>query len=111
MKFHVLKQAQIETLQAAIWYDDHQPSLGADFLADVEYAFEVIRTNANSLPPLETYHGRHDIRRVLLHRFPYAALVLLRTDEAIVLAMAHARRLHSTGCAVELTETRLGQYA
>jgi len=90
--FQVLPEAQGESIEAAIWYDDRQPSLGTEFLAEIRRAFDAIRTGASFLPRLETYSGPHDIRRTQLKRFPYAVIVLSRPEEVVVVAVAHTRR-------------------
>lgn len=92
MNFRVLPEAQGDAIEAAIWYDDHQLSLGAEFLAVVQRAFDQIRSASRSLSKLETYHGPHDVRRLLLKRFPYAVIVLYRPEETVVVAVAHTRR-------------------
>lgn len=92
MSFHVLPEAQGDAIEAAIWYDDRQPFLGTEFLAEVHRAFDKIRTGTSSLARLETYSGPHDIRRVFLKRFPYAVIVLCRFDDSVVVAVAHTRR-------------------
>ena len=92
MNFRVLPEAQGEAIEAANWYDDRQPDLGMEFLEEIRQAFDIIRNEADSLPRLETYTGTHDIRRVLLKRFPYAIIVLCRSNEMVVVAIAHTRR-------------------
>lgn len=92
MSFHVLPEAQGDAIEAAIWYDDRQPLLGTDFLAVVQQAFQSIQSSSRSLSKLETYNGPHDVRRLLLKRFPYAVIVLVRPTETIVVAVAHTHR-------------------
>lgn len=92
MSFQVLPEAQGDAIEAAIWYDDRQASLGTEFLAVVDQAFHQIRSGFRLLSKLETYNGPHDVRRLLLKRFPYAVIVLLRPDEILVVAVAHTRR-------------------
>jgi len=55
-------------------------------------AFDVIRENPRSAAQLEYYTGPHEIRRQMLHRFPYAVVYLCRPDEIVVVAVAHTRR-------------------
>lgn len=92
MIFRVLPEAQGEATEAALWYDDRQLSLGDEFLGEVAAAFDRIRQGPDSLSRMEHYAGRHDLRRVLLRRFPYAVIVLRRPDETLVVAVAHTRR-------------------
>ncbi|WP_437185264.1 hypothetical protein SH668x_002363 [Planctomicrobium sp. SH668] len=92
MNFRVLPEAQGDAIEAAIWYDDRQASLGTEFLAVAHQAFQLIQSGSQSLSKLETYHGPHDVRRLLLKRFPYAVVVLVRPEEVVVVAVAHTRR-------------------
>ena len=92
MNFRVLPEAQGDAIEAAIWYDDRQASLGTEFLAVVHQAFQLIQSDSGSLSKLETYQGPHDVRRLLLKRFPYAVIVLVRPEEVVVVAVAHTRR-------------------
>lgn len=92
VKFDVLPEALGEAIEAAVWYDDRQQSLGTEFLADLQFALDAIRAGTGSLARLETYSGPHDIRRVLLKRFPYAVVVVCRPEEVAVVAVAHTRR-------------------
>jgi toxin ParE1/3/4 len=92
MILRVLPEAQGEAIEAAVWYEDRQRSLGEEFLCEIETAFERIRQGVDFLSRLEPYSGLLDIRRVILRRFPYAVIVLWRTDEMIVVVIAHTRR-------------------
>lgn len=76
MNFRVLPEALGESIEAAVGYDDREPLLGSDFLAEVDRSFDGIRHETSSLAKLENYSGAHDIRRVFLKRFPYAVIVL-----------------------------------
>jgi toxin ParE1/3/4 len=81
-----------EAIAAAIWYEDRRSGLADDFLIEMRSAFDVIRENPRSAPQLEYYSGPHEIRRQMLHRFPYAVVYLCRHDEIVVVAVAHTRR-------------------
>ncbi|HEX6986059.1 MAG TPA: hypothetical protein VF170_11825 [Planctomycetaceae bacterium] len=92
MNHRVLPEADGEALEAALRYEDREPGLGNDFLAELERAFGSIRRDPGSLPRLEDYSGPHEIRRCMLRRFPYAVVFLDRPGEALVVAVAHTRR-------------------
>ena len=79
-------------MEAANWYDDQQEDLGMEFLEEVRHTLEKIRNGDRALSRLETYSGPHDIRRVLLNRFPYTVIVMCRPEELTVVAVAHTRR-------------------
>lgn len=65
---------------------------GSEFLTEIADAFGRIRSNAVSCAPLESYHGRYDVRRCLLNRFPYLVIFDNRPEEVLVVAIAHVRR-------------------
>jgi plasmid stabilization system protein ParE len=99
VRFIVLPEAEGDAIAAAVWYEDQKPGLADEFLAEIGAAFEMVRQNSQSASLLEYYSGHHEIRRRLLHRFPYAVVYLCRGEETIVVAITHARRqpLHWLG--------------
>ena len=92
MNFRVLPAADGEAIAAALWYEDRRSGLADDFFIEMRSAFDVIRENPLSAPQLEYYSGPHEIRRRMLHRFPYAVVYVCRPDEIVVVAVAHTRR-------------------
>lgn len=92
MIVRILPEALHEATEPAIWYSDRQSTLGASFIAAIEQAFQTIQLDPDSLSPLETYEGPHDIRRLQLKCFPYLVICLYRPDEILVVAIAHTRR-------------------
>ena len=92
MNFRVMPVADGESIAAAIWYEERRSGLADDFLIEMRSAFDVIRENPRNAPQLEYYSGPHEIRRQMLHRFPYAVVYLCRPNEIVVVAVAHTRR-------------------
>jgi plasmid stabilization system protein ParE len=92
VNFRVLPVADGEAIATAIWYEDRRPGLADDFFTQMRSAFELIRQDPLSAPKLEYYSGPHEIRRRMLHRFPYAVVYLCRSDEIVVVAVTHTRR-------------------
>lgn len=85
--FIVRPLAEADLEQAANWYDEEQAGLGSRFLSDVDRVFARIRERPQQFPAVSG-----DIRRALLHTFPYA-VYFRQTDETIrVLAVLHLRR-------------------
>ncbi len=80
-------QAQAELLEARDWYEARQDGLGDEFSAAVENAVAKISDR-----PLTYPRVHNEIRKFLLHRFPYAVFFELREDEIVVLAVVHGRR-------------------
>ena len=86
-RFIVRPLAEVDLEQAVNWYDEEQAGLGSRFLSDVDQVFERIREKPHQFPAVSG-----DIRRALLHTFPYA-VYFRETDETIrVLAVLHLRR-------------------
>jgi plasmid stabilization system protein ParE len=80
--------ARAETIQAQDWYDDESPGLGERFESAVDDILQRIRENPRQFPIV-----RKDIRRALLHRFPFALMFILRGDERVtVIACFHGSR-------------------
>ncbi len=92
MNLRILPEAQGEALEAATWYERQRGSLGEEFLSELESALTTLRHAPDAGSRMEGYSGRFDVRRVLLHRFPYAVIVVCRSDETVVVAVAHTRR-------------------
>ncbi|MGC1274482.1 MAG: hypothetical protein WBC44_12325 [Planctomycetaceae bacterium] len=92
MNLRVLPEADGETLEAALWYEERRTGLGERFLTARELALAGIGENPQGLARIEDYDGPHEIRRAILQRFPYAVIVLCRSNELLVVAVAHLRR-------------------
>jgi plasmid stabilization system protein ParE len=86
-RFIVRPLAEADLEDAARWYDDERAGLSERFLSDVDRTIARIRERPFEFPAVSG-----DVRRALLHTFPYA--VYFRTsDEAVVaLAVLHLRR-------------------
>lgn len=83
----LLRPAELELLDAARYYELQAPGLGGDFLDRVDSA---VRETAHA--PLRWPVIRHDIRRRLVHRFPYCLLYRDDPAEVVVLAIMHLHR-------------------
>lgn len=84
---HVLKPAELELLDAAQYYEIQARGLGSEFLDKIETAILDIREAPERWPII-----RANIRRRLVHRFPYALLYRVEPDAIIILATMHLRR-------------------
>ena len=85
--FIVRPLAEADLEQAARWYDEEQAGLGSRFLSDVDQVFGRIRAM-----PLQFPLVSGDIRRALLHTFPYAVYFRETEEALLVLAVLHLRR-------------------
>lgn len=92
MNFRRLPAAELEISEAAEWYDGQRSNLGDDFTAEVESAFERICRDPLLFARVERFRGHIDIRRYLVHRFPYLIIYRYRPDETLIVAVTHVRR-------------------
>jgi plasmid stabilization system protein ParE len=83
----LLRPAELEMLEAARYYELQASGLGADFLDKIESAMRDIGAHPERWPLV-----RFNIRRRLIHRFPYCLLYRVDPDEVIVLATMHLHR-------------------
>jgi toxin ParE1/3/4 len=89
VRFH--EGARDEYVAAARWYEQARPGLGEEFQADVESYVDLVAER--SLPGTLAFVERnHEVRRVLLNRFPYAVYFEVSDEECVVWAVAHGRR-------------------
>lgn len=82
-----LLPAEMEMMDAAMYYEGQAPGLGVDFLPKIDTALHEI-----SETPLRWPVIRSNIRRRLIHRFPYGLLYRDDPDEVVILATMHLHR-------------------
>jgi plasmid stabilization system protein ParE len=83
----VRPQARTELLDVRRWYEDQRAGLGAEFAREADRALSLLGQTP------EAFQRVHrDIRRIRLHRFPYAIYFRVLEDGVVVLAFMHARR-------------------
>lgn len=93
MSLAVTPAAQLELIEAAVWYDDIRLGLGTDFLDAIQQAFLHIASGPRLHAALEYWTGQyHEVRRYCLRRFPYVIVYWLEGDVVTVVAVSHARR-------------------
>jgi toxin ParE1/3/4 len=85
----IRSEAEADITDAAIWYERQQPSLGHDFLAEIEFAIASAAENPFRFPCLRR---KPEIRRVLPNRFPYRVFFIRRNDTIVVFRVLHAAR-------------------
>ncbi len=82
-----LRPAELEMIEAARYYELQAPGLGNDFLDRIDAAVQDIGEHPERWPVIQS-----NIRRRLVHRFPYALLYRIDSDEIVVQATMHLRR-------------------
>ena len=86
-RFIVRPLAEADLEDAAQWYDDERAGLAHRFLSDVDRTFSRILER-----PLQFPKVSGEVRRALLHTFPYAVYFRASEEIVVVLAVLHLRR-------------------
>jgi len=79
--------AKAEMDESIAWYDNQQERLGLELALEIDRTLARISQNPEQFPLI-----RGDIRRALLHRFPYSIHFIIETDRVVILAVFHAKR-------------------
>jgi len=79
--------ARADILAAYRWYEKERNGLGAAFLEAIRSAMDTVGENPEVYAVV-----RGDIRRLNLHRFPYALFYRFRAGLIIVIACMHGSR-------------------
>jgi len=80
-------EAEADINDAYQWYESHRKGLGESFLLCIEEALSRV-----SRTPLIYAIVYKNIRRVLIHRFPFGVFYIEGEKNITVLAVLHARR-------------------
>ena len=86
-RFIVRPLAEADLEDAARWYEAERAGLSARFLSDVDRTLSRIAERSLQFPSVAG-----DVRRALLHTFPYAVYFRPSGDAVVVLAVLHLRR-------------------
>lgn len=79
--------AEQDIADAYQWYEARQPTLGAAFMDEIGKVEQLIGTSPELFAVV-----RGEIRRAILHRFPYAAFYVVRPEFVTVVAVLHHAR-------------------
>jgi toxin ParE1/3/4 len=85
----IRSRAETDLREARDWYENHRVGLGAEFIGEIETAFEALVRD----PQRYTVYYR-GFRRVFVRRFPYKLFYRVEGDRVIVARILHARRDH-----------------
>ncbi len=83
----ILADAEADIKDAYQWYETQRKGLGESFLLCIEEALSRV-----SRTPKIYAVVHKDIRRTLIHRFPFGIFYIESERSIIVLAVLHARR-------------------
>lgn len=85
----VRPEAEADITDAAAWYDNREPGLGLELVAEVRSAI----SRASENPEFFTRVRQNPtVRCVLTRRFPYRIFFIVRSDALVVFAALHAAR-------------------
>lgn len=87
MSFVFHPDAELELNEAIEWYETREPGLGLDFAAQVYAAVQ--RAFAF---PFAWQEMDGNIRRALVHRFPYGVLYAPESDPLMIIAVMNLHR-------------------
>jgi plasmid stabilization system protein ParE len=86
-RFIVRPLAEADLEDAARRYEGERAGLAGRFLSDVDRTFARIRERPLQFPTIGS-----EVRRALLHTFPYAVYFRASDETVVVLAVLHLRR-------------------
>ena len=86
-RFTILPQAELDVSDAAAWYEQRRAGLGGEFLDELDSVLQRVINNPSQFPKI-----KNQIRRALLHRFPYAVYFDVTGETLELIAVLHQRR-------------------
>mgnify|MGYP003551154455 CR=1 FL=1 len=87
MKLIISRKAFEEILDAKEYYNLQQENLGENFYFDIKNAIDNIKSLPNLYPNITK-----EIKRTLLHRFPYSIFYTIKDEVILILSVAHQHR-------------------
>jgi toxin ParE1/3/4 len=91
-RLRILAAAAEEAAEAAAWYENERPGLGAAFAREVDEALDLLEQEIVPLTPVPGGAPARGVKRLMLKRFPYAVIVREADTEVFVIAFAHQAR-------------------
>jgi plasmid stabilization system protein ParE len=83
----IRKEAEADIAEAYQYYESCREGLGAEFISCIDEAISRIQNNPKQFRAI-----LNAVRRALVRRFTYGVYYTIIKNEAIVLAVVHARR-------------------
>ncbi|HAO80753.1 MAG TPA: plasmid stabilization protein [Verrucomicrobia subdivision 3 bacterium] len=87
MRVRFTSTAEVELKEAMEFYQSAREGLGAEFLAEVQAAINLIESFPLAWSPLSSR-----TRRCRTHRFPYGLFYQVRSDEILIVSVMDLRR-------------------
>jgi plasmid stabilization system protein ParE len=80
-------ESEQDLADAAAWYEEQREGVGNQFLDEVLSVFSVISDTPLIFPIVHK-----NIRRALIHRFPFGVYYRVESNEIVVVAIMHGSR-------------------
>lgn len=87
MTLKISQIAFLEIEDAKEFYNLQKPTLGDTFKNDVKKTIENIKNFPNLYPNIT-----NELKRTVLHRFPYSIFYAITNDTILILSVAHQHR-------------------
>lgn len=89
MKYFLIvkEEADNESAESYLWYENQQTGLGEEFLEEVEAALNVIQNH-----PLHYQKVYKTYRHIPLRRFPFVLIFEIENNSVIVYSIFHTSR-------------------
>ncbi len=87
MRFRLVDEALAEYIEAGRYYNEQAEGLGDAFVDEIEAAISVILKNPAVFRVVE-----EDVRRYLVHRFPYGLYYTMEDDLVVIWAIRNLHR-------------------
>jgi len=85
--YRFLPPAEEEMTEASLFYEAASTGLGSNFLDDVTRVIERLREH-----PYLGQTVASNLRKTLLHRFPFSLIYSVEADQILIIAVAHYGR-------------------
>ncbi len=89
LKIDVHPDVYAELEDSRSWYEERSENLGKEFLDEVDRAINAVQQAPMMWP---WYDEQKDIRRFLVHRFPYTVIYRPTSSVIQIIAVMHLRR-------------------
>ena len=87
MEIRLLKAAQLELDESFIYYEEQMEGLGFEFVSEIEAAIKQIKSHSEAWSQFS-----ERTRRCLVKKFPFGVIYQIRSNEILILAIAHLHR-------------------
>lgn len=86
-RLEVRPEAELDALEAALWYDGEREGLGTEFLAALRATLARVEEGPRRFPLVF-----REFRRAILQRFPFGVFFIVEDELATVVAVTHLHR-------------------